>query len=156
MAGRELRGCDSGSTGVGRRSSELRGSSVLRAARNAALVLLTVLGLSLGWAGAARADCPPGYGVCPNLNMCWPLGSACCEDAAYPAGSQCCQGGGACQAGFNCWGGGGSTTHCCPGGTVGYKDGGCAPADADDYCGGNRYCASGAGRCCNNGLSCCR
>ncbi len=151
---------------------ELRDRPVFQSALKILSVLATTLTLSIGFAGAAWADCSPGYGTCPGLSGCYPLdtvccangagqpgsvccrfdgrpyaaGAVCCENGAFEPGSQCCKGGGACKAGSNCWGGNGPT-HCCPAGSVGYKDGGCAPAGADDYCGHSLYCAAGKGKC---------
>ncbi len=130
-----------------------RGARFLSLAWTVACVVVTLAAFNIGTAGPSHAACPPGYGTCPNLDLCYPLNSSCCSDGAYEAGSECCQGGGACRSGFHCWGGAGVQTICCPEGSVGYKDGGCAPSTASDYCGNNRYCNTGT--CCNGGLSCC-
>lgn len=83
-----------------------RDTLALRWALSALFIVVTLAALSGGLASVARAQtCDTGYGVCPD-NLC------------YPMGSQCCNGGGACNAGYNCWRGTSSGNFCCPGGTT--------------------------------------
>jgi hypothetical protein len=126
-----------------------RDAAVYRFAQSLFCVF-ALLTLSIGLAGPTRADCYPGYGTCPGLSGCYPLGSVCCQSGAYQAGAQCCQGGGACAGGSNCWG---PPNHCCKAGSVGYKDGGCAPATIGDYCGNSNYCPVGETCVYNNGVA---
>jgi hypothetical protein len=135
----KLKGHDGGVAETLQSRTEVRDTAVYRFA----LIIFSVfavLTLSIGFAGPARADCSPGYGTCPGLSGCFPLGSVCCQGGAYQPGAQCCSGGGACAGGSNCWG---PPLHCCKAGSVGYKDGGCAPASIGDYCGNSKYCPVG-------------
>lgn len=117
---------------------EPRDTLPLRWALSALFIVVTLAALSAGFARVAHAQtCDTGYGVCPD-NLC------------YPMGSQCCNGGGACNAGYNCWRGTSSGNFCCPGGTYGTNDGYCTP-NGFQYCGGGHYCVTGY--CCSSG--CC-
>lgn len=127
-----------------RHRAHLRFAAMPRAALGALWIAVTLATLSVGFAGAAGAQvCPPGTGLC-NDGLCYPLGSQCCSPAT---------GGGACNQGSNCWAGNNTGNFCCPVGSVGYRDGGCAPIGISDYCGSGRFCTRGA--CCNSGMSCC-
>lgn len=116
-----------GGTKMLQHRAELRYLALLRFARGALCVLVTLAALSVGMAGGARAQqCEVGNVLCPD-NLC------------YPLGYQCCAGGGACPGGNNCWSGG----ICCPSGTYGTTDGYCIPVGFPDYCGGGKYCVTG-------------
>ena len=117
---------------------EPRRTSAWRLALSAFFILAAVVALNAGLVGVAHAQtCDTGYGLCQD-NLC------------YPMGSQCCNGGGACNAGYNCWRGTSAGNFCCPGGTYGTNDGYCTP-NGFQYCGGGHYCVTGY--CCSGG--CC-
>jgi hypothetical protein len=122
-----------------RRAGDRRETSAFRLALSALCLVVTLAALSMGPAGVVHAQqCDVGYGVCSGDNLC------------YPMGSQCCNGGGACNAGYNCWRGTSAGNFCCPGGTFGTNDGYCTP-NGFQYCGAGHYCV--VGYCCSGG--CC-
>lgn len=133
-----------------RKQSKRRSVFLLSLALKGLVAVVMLAALSMAYSGTAYADCN-GY-TCSNIpNSCYAQPGTCCEDGAYQLGAQCCQGGGACAQGSNCWGSNGGTSICCPAGTQGYQDGGCAPIGISDYCGlqngSTYYCTAGHGLC---------
>src|ERR1700692_4250398 len=103
----------------------------VRFALRSLCVLATLVILSAGLSGTARANCgDDGLGVCPN-GMCAPVGASCCPDGAHY-----------CNAGNECYAANSGANFCCASGDVGFSDGGCAPQSTTSlsYCGNSRYC----------------